>query len=428
MIYKAVTLDGQEHAGLDQWTLKQWYFARRLRPESLVLCPATGEWKLLKNLFDPAQWEAEERKIRGLGPNDSVYKQATLPQQLRRVPEAKSQSPYVYDRTNESGLRAAGVLMFITAALTLASLLLIFLKPTSPSQVSSAWGFSVLLDVIIAVKLLTSDNATRWQRIALVRVGFGGLLGLLVMLVGLDQLTRLLGLFEIVYASSFFVLLVGRASTVRVVAGVMAFVISICSIVGVLVLIGLSGLSDEAMAKHQIFKYALPDRAFIDGRSGARVDLPDGWVMLPSDNPILRHSDAEMIFAHPDSGSFATLVIARNGEWPNLDAALSVAVTTQRTRELSTVEVGRFDSTMFRRLDGRKAELTWQDKGKEFKGSVSVARNGQYYIFLNEWCAAGTYSTSRPQFDALEADATAGEPMPDAPNPFATIRIQPLPK
>ncbi len=162
--YKAITLDGQEHSDLDLFTLKQWYFARRLRPDSFVLSSETGEWKLLKNLFDPAEWEAEERQKRGLGPGESIYKTPTSPHQLTRLPEATSQTPYRSDRTNELGLRAAGILLFINAACTFISLALLASRSAGSSHSSSAWGFSILMDLAVGAKLFQSDNASRWQK------------------------------------------------------------------------------------------------------------------------------------------------------------------------------------------------------------------------------------------------------------------------
>lgn len=414
--YKAVTLDGQEHEGLDQFALKQWYFARRLKPDSFVLSSETGEWKLLKNLFDPAEWEAEERKTRGLGPEESIYIAPSQPsQQLSRPPEATSQTPYIYSRVNELGLRAAGILMLINAACTFVSLAIIAGRQNGSSS-SGVWGFSILMDIYVGAKLLRSDNASKWQKFALVRVSLGALLfGVVLMIIGPNDAVRLVGFLEIVFCSSFYILLLGQASRARVTAGVLTFLISICGLFGVLALKDLSG---NQMAKREVLKYALPDRSFIDLPSGGRVELPDGWVMLPADNPVVPRSDANMIAVHADTESYATVRIFRNSEGPDLDVVLSNVVAAQRKREPSVVELERVNS-LFGRLDGRKALLTWQFEGTAIRGDLTVARNGSYYIFLNEWCAAATYSKSRAQFAALEAAASAGEPQPE---PFSAIR------
>jgi hypothetical protein len=407
--YKAVTLDGQEHPYRDQWTLKQWYFARLIGPESPVLSTELVEWTQLKNVFDLPQWEAEERQSRGLGPNDSVFKVASTPEPPPRVPDAKFQTPYKYDRDNERGLRAAGILMFINAALTLASLVLLALKPNS--SVSSFWGFAILLDLIVGYKLLTSDNAGLWQKIALVRVCLGAfLIGLILLLIGPDALIKLMGLLDIVFGLSFFLLLVGHASRARVTAGVLTFVISTCGVVGLLTLMSLSG---GARAKLEIKKHALPHNSFFDPASGGRMHLPEGWVLLRPDNPIVPRPYATMIAVHPDSSSYATLLIQQDRWGSSLDTSLSTMVADQRQRQPGTVELERVDS-LFGRLEGRRVALTWQEQGKEFKGWVSVVRNGSYLIYLNEWCAAETYAKSAPQFEALEHGASAAEPQPDS--------------
>jgi hypothetical protein len=407
--YKAVTLDGQEHSDLDLFTLKQWYFARRLNPDSLVLSSETGEWKLLKKLFDQAQWEAEERKTRGLGPTDSVFKALISSQPVRHLPEPMSQTPYQHNRPNELGLRAAGIVLFINATCTLASLAILALQSGNSSKSSRAWGFSILLDVVVGAKLLTSENASRWQKVALVRISLGALLfGLAWMVIGPNDTMRMLGLLEVVFASSFYILLIGQASRTRVTVGVLTFVISICGLVGVLALYGQSG---DASAKREILKYKLPTRSFRDVPSGSELTLPDGWVMLPIDNPIIPIPDANMIAVHADTLSYASLRVVRVTDWLSLDLVLSDLVAEQQKDNLSIVELERVNS-LFGKLEGRKASLTWQYQGKTLKGEVTVARNGAYNIFLTEWCAAATYSKSRPQFAAFEKAAFAGAPEP----------------
>ena len=407
--YKAVTLDGQEHSDLDLFTLKQWFFARRLNPNCLVLSSETSEWKQLKNLFDPAQWEEEERKTRGLGPNDSVYKALISSQPLRHPPKTTFQMPVQYDRPNELGLRAAGILLFINAACTLASLAVLAVQSGNSSKSSRAWGLSILLDVVVGAKLLTSENAGRWQKVALVRVSLGALLfGMVFMIIGPTDTMRMLGFLEVVFASSFYILLIGQASRARVKVGVLTFVISICGLVGVLALYGQSG---DASAKREILKYALPTRSFRDVPSGSELTLPDGWVMLPIDNPIIPIPDANMMAVHADTLSYASLRIVKVTDWLSLDLVLSDLVAEQQKDNLSIVEVDRVNS-LFGKLEGRKASLTWQYQGKALKGEVSVARNGAYNIVLTEWCAAATYSKSRPQFAALEKAAFAGAPEP----------------
>ena len=403
--YKAVTLDGQEHPPRDQWTLKQWYFARLIGPDSLVLSSELPEWTQFENLFNLPQWEAEERTSRGLGPNDSVFKVAST-LEPPRLPETRSQTPYKYDRDNEGGLRAAGILMFINAAFTLGTMALLALHPTT--AVSSFWGFAIILDLFIGFKLLTSDNAPLWKWITLVRAGLGAVLvGVALMIIGPTVLFRLMGLMDMVFALSFFLLLLGQASRVRVAFGVVAFVISVAGVAGLFVLI-----SRADSSKQQVLKYALPNRFFQDGTSGGRMHLPEGWVMLAPDNPIVPRPYASMIAVHPDSGSYATLVIAQHRSDASLDTALSAVLADQRQREPSLVEGDRVYSP-FGRLDGRKVAMTWKEKDKEFKGWITVARNGSYLIFLNEWCAADTHAKSEAQFAALERGASANEPQLD---------------
>ena len=406
--YRAVTLDGQEHPPRDQWTLKQWYFARLIGPECLVLSSDLVEWTQLKNLFDLPQWEAEERTRRGLGPNVSVFKEASAPEPPR-LHEARFQKPYKYERHNELGLRAGGVLMFVNAAITVVSLVLLALKPDT--RVSSFWGFAVLLDMFMGYKLLTSDNTGLWKTLTLVRVGIGAaLIGLVLMLIGPDPLMKLLGVMDLAFAASFFLVLIGQASRTRVTIGVATFAISTCAVIGLVAVLTPSG---EAKAKLEIMKYRIPGRSIVDAASGSRMHLPQGWVLLSPDNPIVSRPYASMIAVHPDTHSFATLSVQQDHRDPSLDTALSTMVNDQRTRVSSLVEGERVNSP-FGRLDGRKVAMTWKENGRDFKGWITVAGNGSYLIFLNEWCPAESYASSEEQFAALERGASAGEPQRDS--------------
>jgi hypothetical protein len=408
--YNAVTLDGKEHTGLDLFMIKQWYFSRRLRPDSFVQSPETGEWKLLKSLFNPAEWEAEEREVRGLGPNESVFKVTTSPQQLRPLPEPVV--PYHYDRDNELGLRTAAILLFINAAVTLFTIAFQSWRPATGTHISVAWGFSILIDVGVGAKLLGSDNASRWKKFLLFRVSLGALLGLGLMVVGPFDSFRLIGLLQLIFTASFFLLLVGEASRARVFSGVTGFAVSICGIVGLLLFFSAAG----GAMKQEILKKALTTRSYSDAESAVTMDLPYGWVMLPVDSDLAPMPEARMVAAQPDSNSYAALLIVQNHSAPDLDTVLSSVMTQKRKQDESMAELQRVNAPIGR-LEGRKAVLSWQYKGKPIKGSMTVAHNGTYYVVLLEWCLAEDYEKSVSQFAALENSASVGEPRPD---PFAS--------
>jgi len=298
--------------------------------------------------------------------------------------------------------------MFINAALTIVSLILLALKPNT--HVSSFWGFAVLVDVLMGYKLLTSDNTGLWKTLTLVRVCIVAvLLGLIFLLLGPDILMKLLGLMNLAFAASFFLVLIGQASRARVTAGVITFGISTCAVVFLLAVLS---PSSEAMAKAESLKYRVPGRSFFDPLSGSRVHLPEGWILLSANNPVVPRPYANMIAVHPNTNSYATVVIQQDHRDPSLDTALSTMVADQRQRTSSLVEVERAGAS-FGRLDGRKVTMTWKENGKDFKGSITVALNGSYMIFLHEWCPADTYAKSEGEFQALERGTSAGEPTRD---------------
>ena len=314
--YTAVTLDGQEYAGLDLETLKKWYCARRLRADSFVLSSEVGEWKLLKNLFNPSQWEAEQRAAGGSWMNDAPRE--TVPaSQTYYPPSAQKTYPTPAQENDDNerslGVRTAAIFLFINAALNLVSLAYIGVQHTSADHSSPpTFGLSIIFDVIVGAKLLTSDNVKKWRRYALGRACLGGLIfGTLLITFGRTDAARAIGLMQFVFATSFVLLLVGHSpSRARVAAGALAFVISLSGILGIFFTGDLSG--EAAAEKQDILKYALQTRSFSDVASGGGVELPEGWVMLPAINPVTNIPEANMIAAHPESHSFAALLIVRN--------------------------------------------------------------------------------------------------------------------
>jgi hypothetical protein len=289
--YKAVTMDDQEHADLDLEALKQLYFAGRLRPDSFVLSSETGEWRLLKNFFDPALWEEEEGTAKSLDPHETFFN-AEAPQPPRWAPAAIPRTGSDYEAPKKRRtLLTAGVLV---AALAL----------------SAVAGVSRL------------NNNT----------------------------------------------------------------------------------SDEAV-KRQIRRYAIQDRSFRDGPSGVSLELPDGWVMLPQDNPVVPDSGTDVIAVHAESNSFVTIKTIWNDKGPYLDEALTMVVDKLREHDPSVQEIDRVSSS-FANLETRKTVLRWRFEGKDVNGEISVAKNGSGYIFISEWCAMETAAKSQPQFTAFENGAS----------------------
>jgi len=348
--YTVVTLDGQEHAGLDLETLKKWYCARRLRADSFVLSSELGQWKLLKNLFDTSQWQAEQRAAGGSWMNDAAHE--TVPSsQTYYQPSAQTSypTPSQEDGANERnlGVRTAAIFLFVNAALNLISLAYIGVQHTSADHSSSpSWGLSIIFDVIVGAKLLRSDNVKRWRRYALGRACLGGLIfGTLFITMGRTDAARAIGLMQFVFAASFVLLLMGNSpSRARVAAGALAFVISLSGILGIYFVGDMTG---DVTEKQEILKYALPTRSFNDALSGASVDLPNGWVMLPPINPITNIPEAHMIAAHPESGSFAALESSpparlergtvRNRRWRascSCVAVIGLTVVSNRSRRI----------------------------------------------------------------------------------------------
>src|SRR5262249_45630016 len=142
---------------------------------------------------------------------------------------------------------------------------------------------------------------------ALVRAGGGAIVYAIVMpALNMTPAAWIEGGFQVVFAAGIIVLLYqGIYIRRRILIGVIAVVFAWIGVTATEVVTAVSAGSSSG----QIQRWALQDRAFTDEKDGVRLDLPDGWVMLATTNPIVSVPDAKMVATHQRSGCFAALIV-----------------------------------------------------------------------------------------------------------------------
>ena len=128
-----------------------------------------------------------------------------------------------------AGMRSAGWILLVSAALTLLDAIVIAPSPAV---------LSFFIDVFLGVQLLRLRHS--WRAWALLRAGVGLLFGVLVLLGGLvapSAGASLLGLGQLCYCGSLWLLLFGTPTSKRILAGRVAFGASVVLIGAAIVLL-----------------------------------------------------------------------------------------------------------------------------------------------------------------------------------------------
>lgn len=95
--YTVVTLDGQEHSNLDAETVKEWFLKKKLREDSFVKSSETGEWKLLRKVFDVGLWVSQRFGNNSINQQQQFIAQ-TFQQQQQWQPPQQAQQMYPHQQ------------------------------------------------------------------------------------------------------------------------------------------------------------------------------------------------------------------------------------------------------------------------------------------------------------------------------------------
>jgi GYF domain 2 len=155
----------------------------------------------------------------------------------------------------------------------------------------------------------------------------------------------------------------------------------------------------RAMAEIQ--RYALPDRTLTDTETGLIVELPQGWVALRPDNPLVTDAAARLKVAQPARSVVAGLFSESLPRFTGpLDAYADRVLAQKRLLQPSLKESGRSD-LRFAKGQARLVKVAYGDAVPAESGTLAVFQDGWIYFTLQAWCPAASGDQLLAELDTL---------------------------
>jgi hypothetical protein len=155
----------------------------------------------------------------------------------------------------------------------------------------------------------------------------------------------------------------------------------------------------RAMAEIQ--RYALPDRTLNDAATGLILEVPQGWVALRPDNPLVTDAQARLEVAQPARGVVAGLFSDSLPRFTGpLDAYADRVLAQKRLLQPSLKEAGRSD-LRFAKGQARLVKVVYGDAVPAESGALAVFQDGWIYFTLQAWCPAASGDELLAELDTL---------------------------
>jgi hypothetical protein len=155
----------------------------------------------------------------------------------------------------------------------------------------------------------------------------------------------------------------------------------------------------RAMAEIQ--RYALADRTLSDAATGLTVELPQGWVALRPDNPLVTDANARLELAQPAVGAVAGLVSESLPRFTGpLDAYADRILAQRRLLQPSLKEAGRSD-LRFAKGQARLVKTSNGDGPQGETGALVVFQDGWIYFTLQATAPATAAEELPPELESL---------------------------
>lgn len=507
-LFLAVTLDGKELNNLSERQIKELFFLRQINQNSLVCAEETRKWQMLKRVFDISQWlsaasppassEANNQQNQSAPPNsppDDDASQPTLPPNFlpphkssqavsnQHAPQDQSgfhnQTHFQSDKydfannfqaansSERTGARQAAVFICINAVFFLISMIFSSIFESAAGaddagKIGSGVGRSIIpliIDLMLASRLWKNQNIDSTRRWVLVRAYFGFLIfGLVVPYLdfrGGDYVTAILSFIAAVfYFVSLTIVLHGKTNPTphRVMIGVGTFAVYF------LFIVGLIGFSLVAAVAPNLGNFAAADTAaleqykiegtdFQDPQSGARIRLPEGWMMLDLKNPIISSPDARMIAVDRPAQSLTMLEIVpvpvdvsvnevqSNKFLESLTDYVAESINEQNKTKTFAESNFREITRVSVYVGKNPAKLLVFEKTvnrEKVKGHLIITFDDRSLYILHSWCPAKDYETAQNDFLFFEKSfgiperaaapfsqtAETGKNLSDAPKNF----------
>jgi hypothetical protein len=159
---------------------------------------------------------------------------------------------------------------------------------------------------------------------------------------------------------------------------------------------------------------ALPSRDFRDTRSGVKINLPEGWLLLPTDTQLVTVPGAKAIFAHPETSQIVVLLSQNvsnsalgrvEQSTSTLDRYLDLVIKARRAVAPDTHELERREAHCGSLL-ARRVALTWTENAQRLNGFTTACDDSWEYWLLTAIMFSGDLTQALVTFKQLESSFT----------------------
>lgn len=391
--YKVRIADGSEIPDMDLASVKSWYAQGLLNKDSPVLKPGSSRWSTLGQVLDLKG--GPSAASRPSGRNGGAGSRA----------RAEHGRDFTIDVPEPSRWRtqvAGGMLLLLAAVLGYFA----FRKQDVRVELQDApWTEIALVFVALGLGLVAGWEAGR----KIVRVALFVLAFLLFPAAGIliAQGVRGLALLAVLGAwlclSGFIALLAGEdVSWARV---ALAFL----PILGGGAAFVYFTHSAETTARRQVREWTAPERRFSDDSLGLTLDVPRGWVVLKSGNPLVTAPpEARVSLAHPRSHGLGFL--AAESSPPaiaSVDQYLDRVWAARQREHPGLKQTGRAELEVGRQ-PAKQLLGSFDADGARFQEAVTVWRDGWVYFSMVSWLPEGTPRAERELLALVQGVSTQG--------------------
>jgi hypothetical protein len=294
--------------------------------------------------------------------------------------------------------RVAGCLLLLAAVIDLAEpkILSRWIQVEPDAKTYAEAGLTALL----GLALLQSSEGARKVVLWLSALGLLGFTVMACVAVGLPAYGALLPLAACGIAAGIavFGMLLGQPSMPRVIAFGLMFILSV---VGNLVAEVWVIRGAEREIRATIAEWTAPEREFSDPAAGLRLKVPEGWVVLKPDNPLMNHPGAKIALGHAGVGAVAAILQPEGEAYISLDNYLDRVLTLLRERYEDIQQESRSDVAIGKAI-GRRMSMTWTIEGHRLEGFVTGWKDGPRYFSFLGFTTGGHGEEAEASFRGLE--------------------------
>ncbi|HZS45477.1 MAG TPA: hypothetical protein VFC63_10275 [Blastocatellia bacterium] len=395
--YKISLSDGTEYVANDITVVQRLYREGRVTDTLLIQELNTSRWYQLNQLFDVSKWETTST-------NGSVAAAAPSPE-AAELYGFSSDANRGLEKPSSRGVRMAGFLLLINALLNFATLILI---ASRGFRIDDAVIPTIVLtiDVVAGIHLLRGE----WRTFALVRMGIGAVVvGVLYPLYLNTPLGYVIGFFNLVFPLGFLIMLYHEhISIIRTIVGAGTVTASWLGIIAASVLLVnvpyFKRANDARLLRTMIAPYVLANHHYNDPIVNASANVPNDWLLVKPNNPVVPRPQARMLAIHPESDCYTVLTVEWTSPAANIDTIddfygsqqLEFNRVTSGFQELSR------DFVHFGNDSAKRMEAKWRRQGVNYHGWFSVCKVGSYYYELSGWCTEGNQDVAKVKFQEIE--------------------------